>query len=239
MGSGDDLWTFNPPVPAEIKDYTSFKNGRNGAIGEDVGDIRFIDNKVADVLLTGIEVVFREWSAPFTTTRVENALIVGRSENAVGDTHGSTGIRLPQREGFLVDGANFHNFPEDMYALGDESHSNDPIIRDIGVRMQHVQKLTFTNCAHKKISWFPPRNGTIKDIDGSLVGTAGAILVTYKKHLITPECTDERDTYDGMVCIGANIRRVLITSPSPSNRLSGGTLYIYRTTGEGIPGEIQ
>jgi hypothetical protein len=34
---------------------TSWKNGRNGAIAEKVGDVRFHNFKVADNLLAGIE----------------------------------------------------------------------------------------------------------------------------------------------------------------------------------------
>lgn len=137
----------------------------------------------------------------------------------------------------LVDGANFHNFDADMYAIGDESHSNDPIIRDFGIRLQHVQKLTFTNVSHKKINWFPPKRGIIKDLDGTLVGTAGAILASYWDHLLTPECTDERETYDGIVCIGKEIKRLLFHAPKPFDRLDKVPAYVRRTSGADIPTE--
>lgn len=91
----DDPWSYNPTIPAIFEDFTAFKCRRNGLIGEDVGDLRFKNFKVADVLMSGLEVTFREFSAPFTTTRIENALLVGKSENSSGVTTGSVGIRLP------------------------------------------------------------------------------------------------------------------------------------------------
>lgn len=51
-------------------DFTAFKCRRNGLIGEDVGDLRFINFKVADVFMSGLEVTFREWSKPFETTLI-------------------------------------------------------------------------------------------------------------------------------------------------------------------------
>jgi len=46
----------NPSVTANFNGMTSWKNGRNGAIGGGLGDVRFNDFKVADNLLAGVEV---------------------------------------------------------------------------------------------------------------------------------------------------------------------------------------
>jgi len=50
-----DPWHQNPPITANFDRLTSWKNGRNGAIAEKVGDVRFNDFKVADNILAGIE----------------------------------------------------------------------------------------------------------------------------------------------------------------------------------------
>jgi hypothetical protein len=50
-----DPWWKNPPITANFNGFTGWKNGRNGAIAERVGDVRFNDFKVADNLLAGIE----------------------------------------------------------------------------------------------------------------------------------------------------------------------------------------
>jgi hypothetical protein len=46
----------NPLVTAKFERLTSYKNLRNGAIADLVGDVRFIDFKVADNVLAGIEI---------------------------------------------------------------------------------------------------------------------------------------------------------------------------------------
>ena len=48
-------YASNPLVTAEFKNLRSWKNVRNGAIAEKVGDVRFINFKVADNLVGGIE----------------------------------------------------------------------------------------------------------------------------------------------------------------------------------------
>lgn len=51
----DDPYHSNPPITARFEDFTSWKNGRNGAIAERLGDVRFVGFKTADNVLAGIE----------------------------------------------------------------------------------------------------------------------------------------------------------------------------------------
>ena len=51
----EDPYHQNPIITAEYKNFLGYKNGRNGAIAERVGDVRFIDFKTADNILAGIE----------------------------------------------------------------------------------------------------------------------------------------------------------------------------------------
>ena len=46
----------NPSVTANFDGMVSWKNGRNGAIGGTLGDVRFNNFKVVDNLLAGVEV---------------------------------------------------------------------------------------------------------------------------------------------------------------------------------------
>lgn len=55
LNTTDPYWK-NPLVTAEFKNFRGWKNQRNGAIAERVGDVRFKNFKVADNLLAGIEV---------------------------------------------------------------------------------------------------------------------------------------------------------------------------------------
>ena len=50
----DPYWQ-NPLITAHFVNFTSYKNQQNGAIAEEVGDVRFENFKVADNLIAGIE----------------------------------------------------------------------------------------------------------------------------------------------------------------------------------------
>jgi hypothetical protein len=67
----------NPAITANFYRLTSWKNGRNGAISEMIGDVRFHNFKTADNLLAGIEVGIV--ASGDDTTGVYNALIIGKS----------------------------------------------------------------------------------------------------------------------------------------------------------------
>ena len=76
-----DPYVSNPLVTAEFKNFRSWKNHRNGAIAEKVGDVRFINFKVADNLVGGIEFSLTGETAD-GTAQIIDALVVGHSENA-------------------------------------------------------------------------------------------------------------------------------------------------------------
>ena len=70
----------NPPITANFYRLTSWKNLRNGAIAERVGDVRFHDFKVADNILGGIEFSLTDDYGD-DTTRINGGLVIGRTEN--------------------------------------------------------------------------------------------------------------------------------------------------------------
>jgi hypothetical protein len=78
----------NPVIPAKFENFTSWKNVRNGAIAEQVGGVHFINFKVADNLIGGIEFSLTGDTDNGNTTIV-NALIIGESRNAEQDTKDS------------------------------------------------------------------------------------------------------------------------------------------------------
>ena len=53
----DGYWQ-NPLITANFLNLTSWKNNRNGAIAEKVGDVRFVNFKTADNILGGMEMTF-------------------------------------------------------------------------------------------------------------------------------------------------------------------------------------
>ena len=106
-----DPWHKNPPITAHFTNFTGWKNGRNGAIAERVGDVRWSDFKVADNLLAGIEFSLTDAYGD-NTTRIENALIIGRTNNSelALEVSEPYGIINPRTENFRHDNIRFYNF---------------------------------------------------------------------------------------------------------------------------------
>jgi len=67
-------------ITANFYDLTSWKNKRNGAIFEKVGDIRMHNFKTADNLLAGIEVSLVS-EIEDDRAQIKKALIIGKSHN--------------------------------------------------------------------------------------------------------------------------------------------------------------
>mmetsp|Transcript_43946 Transcript_43946/g.42507 ORF Transcript_43946/g.42507 Transcript_43946/m.42507 type:complete len:107 (-) Transcript_43946:642-962(-) len=51
----NDPFHANPLITAKFNNFLGYKNKKNGAIAEKVGDVRFVNFKLADNLLAGIE----------------------------------------------------------------------------------------------------------------------------------------------------------------------------------------
>jgi hypothetical protein len=132
----EDPWHQNPPITAHFYNLTSWKNGRNGAIAERVGDVRFHNFKVADNKLAGIEFSLTDEYGDNTTT-INNALIIGRTNNSETALEMSRpfGIIGPRTENFRVDNVRFFNFDwNEAAALSSCSHCFHPAATDSGAR---------------------------------------------------------------------------------------------------------
>jgi hypothetical protein len=91
----------NPPITANFDDFTGWKNNRNGAIAERVGDVRFNNFKTADNLLAGIEFSL---TAEFgdDMAQINGGLIIGKSSNTEEKLNFASphGIITPRTENF-------------------------------------------------------------------------------------------------------------------------------------------
>ena len=108
----DPYWK-NPLVTANFINFTSWKNLHDGAIFEQIGDVRFINFKVADNLIAGIEVSLTKDTMD-GKAQIINALVIGTSANSDSTTMSADlrGIITPRTENFQVNGARFFNFPQ-------------------------------------------------------------------------------------------------------------------------------
>jgi hypothetical protein len=137
----DPYWK-NPLITAHFVNFTSFKNHRNGAIAERVGDVRFENFKVADNLIAGIEFSLTDQTMD-GTAMINGAIVVGSSVNADEHTTSSFshGIITARTENFQVNDVAFYNFAEGgKAAIGSCSHCFHPASTDSGART-----ITFSN----------------------------------------------------------------------------------------------
>ena len=75
----DPYWR-NPPITANFDDFVGWKNSRNGAIAERVGDVHFNNMKTADNILAGIEFSLTgEMIGEYS--QIDGALVIGRTNN--------------------------------------------------------------------------------------------------------------------------------------------------------------
>jgi hypothetical protein len=200
----DPFWQ-NPLQTANFYNLTSWKNNRNGAIAERVGDVRFINFKTADNILAGIEFSLTNEVAD-NMAGIYNATIVGRSKGnsemllEIADPHG---IITPRTENFTINGVDFHNFNwNNSAALGSCSHCFHPAATDSGARTVTMQRLTFNDTA-KRIMYQLPWRAIYKDLDGSLTGKGENSWATYYYgHHNVAECEHNEDVYNGVVCDG-------------------------------------
>ena len=79
MNKDDPYWT-NPPIETNINNFTSWKNGRNGAIAQFVAWVKYNNFKVSDNLENGVEQSICTLKGDYCG--VFNSLIIGTSAAA-------------------------------------------------------------------------------------------------------------------------------------------------------------
>ncbi|CDW80878.1 ipt tig domain containing protein [Stylonychia lemnae] len=215
----EDPYHQNPLVTSYFINLTSWKNVRNGAIAEQVGDVRFVNFKVADNLVGGIEFSLTGDVAD-GYAQIIDALVIGHSQNAEQITMDSTfhGIITPRSENFTVNGAKFYNFDQPGHAcFGSCSHCFFPASTDSGARTVTFQRIYFHSTATTKIKYQYPFRDIFFDLDGSLTGKGPHTWATpFWQHNVQPECEVDLAVYDGIICDSTvQIRRLVHYNYAP------------------------
>ena len=112
---------------------------------ESSGDVRFINFKVADNLVCGIEFSLTDQTAD-GKAQINNALVVGNSANSEPITNESPmhGIITARTENFTVTNVRFYNFNNPgQAAIGTCSHCFHHASTDSGARTVTLSKLFF------------------------------------------------------------------------------------------------
>jgi hypothetical protein len=200
--TADPYWQ-NPLITAEFTNFRGWKNNRNGAIAERVGDVRFKNFKVADNLVAGIEFSLTS-DVEDGYAQINNALVVGNSGNSEALTHNSDfhGIITPRTENFQVHNVKFYNFNRgNQAALGSCSHCFHAASTDSGARTVTFSGLYFDSSVQRKIRYQFPFRDIFYDLDGTLTGKGPKTWASnYWEHNVQPECTVDLDVMDGITC---------------------------------------
>ena len=217
----------NPWIPTEFRRLTTFKNKRDGATVNSVGDVRLLDFRVADNKHFGIQVALI--NAPTNPgPRVQGGFVVGYSQDGYLNAPGTIGLRTPRTENFLVDGVSFVNFGEHGAALAacTKCEPSWPTKNQGGYT--HVfQNLLFEH-SPRRIKWNMPRKAIFQDLDGSLRASKGSepgYVMPYWAHNAISTCTYDAHTQqvfdDGLSCSpSVPFRRVAVWSIQPSFALN-------------------
>jgi len=215
----DPYWQ-TPLVTAHFVNFTSYKNKFNGAIAEQVGDVRFENFKVADNLVAGIEVSLTDVTMD-GTAQINGAVVIGHSINADSRTTStfSHGIITPRYENFQVHNVHFHNFDvAGKAAIGSCSHCFHSAATDSGARTVTFSNLQFDSSVTKKIQYQYPFKDIFYDLDGTLTGLGAKSWATpYFAFNEQPECQVDLAIYDGLLCNSSvQVRRIAFHKYAPS-----------------------
>lgn len=207
----DPYWK-NPAITAHMWNSTFWKNGRNGAILELIGDVRLHNFKVADNRLAGFE-FSRTDAHGDNTTRIDNALIIGRTNNSelILDVASPFGFIGPRTENFRLDNSRFFNFNfNKAAALSSCSHCFHDNSADSGARTIRTKNLTFDSTVTRIFNYQYPWKSIYLDEDGSVTGKgAGSWATPYFPHHNQTECEHNATYWGSVFCDNTvQVRRV-------------------------------
>jgi phage gpG-like protein len=122
----DPYWK-NPAITALFRDFTGWKCGRNAAIGERIGDVKWLNFKAADNARVNLEMSMTDYYGDGAAL-IDGALVIGKSNNIDPDGDmllnvSPRGVEMPQREFMTVRNVRFYNYNwNTAAALGTCSH---------------------------------------------------------------------------------------------------------------------
>jgi len=136
---------------------------RAGAIAEEMGEVEWLDFKVADNMEAGMEWSFANNQVlAKDIMKITGGLVVGKTSNSEPELNtGARGIVGPRWDYLTIRGTKFYNFNfGNSGALGDCSHCFHPAATDSGARTIFTSGLYFDETTVPKRIWYQyPFNG--------------------------------------------------------------------------------
>ena len=209
-------------VDTYFRNFTSYKNKFTGIIAEEFGDLKFVDIKTADNLMSGVEFGLTDrgpWLTESDDYQLMDALIIGYSdfaEDGQANTGSIRGLKGARREKMRARDILFADFSDNLSssAIGTCSHCEGPATDSSG-RTYFFRDLYFSDTPNR-VRFDTPFKEIIYDEDGTLGNETHRWVVHYYKHLDVSVCNRDDNTYDGLLCSrDISVRRVLFYNSVP------------------------
>jgi hypothetical protein len=229
----------NSPVPAIFRDFVTYKNGRNGVIGSNIGAVVFDRVIAADNAHAGIEVETIE--APAGAAKTTNSLLIGHSElqgsdpivpaNVFSELY-VVALVAPRKDNYSVHNCTIINYDR----VGMSAFSHCPHCTFLTTQDQDARTTSFTSMRYVNVTsfadWTFPKKVIFHSPDGTLVPgseAAGAAqsVTPYKPFLHMPGVCAPTDQWaNGLLCKPTvRLLRLSLSMASPL-LLEGATLIV-------------
>ena len=221
-------------APGVFRDFKTWFNGLNGVTLSLIGALKFENFFVSDCRQAGVEVteLTTDWSYV-----LENWTIVGRSDGndiegyfdpskrpasipilRLDNNGGASGLWGPKSYGLLARHIHFENFRQEDFqsALTHGSHAKQAYLQ--GGFEARYSEFTFNNVDILS-RWRWVHEGFITDLDGSICGSAGCVMIADNDLLSDDDCFNDVRIEDGKLCTGVTFLRVGLNEVNPFHHL--------------------
>ena len=227
-------------LPTTFEDFTAFKCARSGVSVGMAGDLRFENFRVADNGRAGFEVL--ESRTNLGSARIEGGLVIGMSPAAIealgpsgqwsaaAEANGGTGpvgVWMPQSENFTLASTDLVGFDREGAAFATCNHCDFPNTKDNDAKTGHLEAITLHDASLANlVRWNIPHKGVLRDVDGSVTGTAGAHLAARWPHLVGP-CAEQADGVSVLCAPKERPVRVAVYGQQPFSVFYNDDLLVY------------
>lgn len=113
--NSDDQWLFNPSIPTIFSNYVLYRNGNEGVLIQQVGNLIFDGFQVADNAISGINIQVANFTKEMVGVR--NSLIIGQLSSLPAPSATARGILTPRTGLSNLSNVRFYNFSTTSLAL--------------------------------------------------------------------------------------------------------------------------
>jgi len=185
--------------------------------------VQFVNFKVADNKLAGMEFSDAKYVALDDYTKVVGGLVVGKSANTESGIESASprGIIGPRSEWLRIEDTSFYNLNfNTAAALGDCSHCWHPASTDMGARTISTKNLKFDDdTVPRRIRYQYPFRGIFWDMDGTLTDKGADSWATPSRWIhnhVDGKCETSDTLHHGLICDNTiQVRQIYFNGYSP------------------------